>query len=192
MTSIQTKQTYIHRCHEYSVPAGYKLSNKMRVFPPHSERSSTVRETTARDGKAPSKNLVALVEMWEKVTAFVEKHNALPSKESGDAEQAEMHKFLMTSSSPDTLQRIYYIHQDGVAPWLPIYGEVSGTQAVKGIRGYVNNRTGQTIMATKDTVQPAPILYDCIVSSAELATNVKPLSMSTSLKTTENQPGQGK
>lgn len=192
-TTLQTNNdTYYSRGKLCAVPAGYKLSNKMRVFPPHSERASTVRENTARDGKPPSKTTAAAVEMWEKVTAFVEKHNALPSKESGDADQAEMHTFLMTSPSPDTLQRMYYIHQDGVAPWLPVYGEVSGTTAVKGVRGYVNHRTGQTIMATKDTIQPPPILYDCIVSNAELATNVKPISMATSLKTTENQPGQGK
>ena len=192
MTSVHNNQTYIHRCHEYSIPAGYKLSNQMRVFPPMSERPSVVREIAEREGKPPSKTTQAVADMWQKVTDFVEKNNALPSKESGDAEQTEMHTFLLSSPSPDSRQRIYYIQQDGVAPWYPVYGEVAGLQAAKGIRGYVNTRTGQTVVATKDTVQPPPILYDCLVSSAEMATNVKPIKMATSIKTTENKPGQGK
>ena len=87
-----------------------------------------------------------------------------------------MHTFLLSSPSSDSRQRIYYIHQDGVAPWYPVYGEVVGVQAAKGVRGYVNTRTGQTV---SHTVQPPPIIYDCLVSSAEMATNVKPIQMAT-------------
>lgn len=184
MTSLAPQPTYI--------PTGYKLSHKMRVSPPMSERPSEVRLISQREGKPPSKSTAEAAAMWEKIEEFVKRHNALPNRESGDEDQIKMHEFLMTSPTPDTMPRRYYISQDGVADWKPFYGEVAGTVASKGIRGYVNNYTGQTIMAAKNTVQPTPIYYNCLVSSAEVATHVKPHPMATSIKTTENKPGQGK
>ena len=184
MTSLAPPPTYI--------PTGYKLSHKMRVSPPMSERPCEVRLISQREGKPPSKSTAQAAAMWEEITTFVTRHNSLPNPASGDERQIEMHKFLMTSPTPDTAPRIYYISQDGVAQWKPFYGEVAGTVASKGIRGYVNHHTGQTIMASKNSGQPLPIYYNCLVSSAEVATHVKPLAMATNIKTTENKPGQGK
>ena len=80
---------------------------------------------------------------------------------------------------------VYYIQEYFVAPWvLLIWKSV--------IKGYVNRRTGQSITATKDTLQPEPVYYDCLVPDAEFATNVVPSRMITEIKTTENKPGQGK
>tara|TARA_B100001093_G_scaffold383329_1_gene368979 strand:- start:2668 stop:3231 length:564 start_codon:yes stop_codon:yes gene_type:complete len=182
----QNNGTYFYHGKEKTIPVGYRISNKLRVFPPQSERPSTIAEAEKREGKPASKTTKESVVMWEKVLEYVKRHNALPSSESDEQEVREMHSWLLKKPSIDSAPRMYYIHQDGVAPWVPVYDENSA------IKGYLNRRTGQSITATKDTIQPEPIYYDCLVSNAEFATNVVPSKMNTQLKTTENKPGQGK
>jgi hypothetical protein len=185
-TIHQNNGTYFYHGQEKSIPVGYRISNKFHVFPPQSERPSTIAAAEKREGKPASKTTKESVAMWEKVEKYVNLHNALPTRESDDAEVRDMHEWLLKKPSIDSAPRLYYIHQDGVAPWVPAYDENSV------IKGYVNRRTGQSITATKDTLQPEPVYYDCLVPDAEFATNVVPSKMITKLKTTENKPGQGK
>ena len=177
----QHSETYFGAGKKLGIPSGYRLSHKMHVSPPVSERL----EVVTSEAKPPPKSVLEACNMWEKVKEHVGRHNSLPTCQSGESDQIEMHKFLMTKTPGYNGKRVEFIHTDGVCKWKPIYDTKSGDKCM----GWYNNRTGQVTISKEE---PLPIMYDCLVSSAEMATWVKPGGYRTGTRYSENKPGQGK
>ena len=192
-TMTQPNQTYIVGNKERTIPKGYRISNKFRVFPPIYERLKVIESQSKHDGKPPQKAALENSLMWEDVINHVEKYNSIPSSESDNPAEVLLHKWLLKSPRNDSAKRINYIQQDGVAEWKAVYDTtVTAGDIGKCPVAYVNHYSGRSISANKNTPRPMAIHFDQLVSTAEIATNIKPDPMMTHLKTTENRPGMGK